>query len=224
VAKEGREGPRKVEAIETEAMERLVGLEWRANNVRELRNAVELACDLSPGPAIELKTVEKVLRIQRGEVLEPEPAAGAPGAAAAPPGLVRIERESFRRMLESSGVAAEAEGGGDGREAPFYRIYQEFAAKAIIEGLRLTGWKLRPAARLLGISPMKLRGELKGFFSEALGRAGGDVARVAEELGIPAEVLSRKASDFGIEWPGGEAGGPGESGGAGGGRGEGVER
>jgi hypothetical protein len=46
---------------------------------------------------------------------------------------------------------------------------------------------------------MKLRGELKGFLSATLARAGGDLARAAEELEIPLEVLTKKASDFGLE-------------------------
>ncbi len=69
----------------------------------------------------------------------------------------------------------------------------------IVEGLRSSGWKLRPAARLLGISPMKLRGELKEFIGETLKSFGGDVERAATALDMPADVLRKKASDLGIE-------------------------
>jgi Nif-specific regulatory protein len=212
----------RVEGIDPAALEALVRMDWSANNIRELRNAVELAVDLSPGPRIELATVEKVLRIQRGKG-EGSPAAPAAGKVAGPAdchGLLRIERERFHQLLEASAGEAAREGEGEGHvseaapeaqkeppkgdgggrpgEAPFSRIYQEFAARTIIEGLRTTGWKLRPAARLLGISPMKLRGELKGFLTATLERVGGDYARAAEELEIPAEILVKKASDFGI--------------------------
>ena len=197
---------RKVTGIAPAALEALAVLEWRANNIRELRNAVELAVDLADGPVIDARTVEKVLRIQRGEAMALEDGQpGGPGEPDRPPGLLRIEREPFRRLLEATGSGARGEEGepdgpaAGGEEGPFYRAYQEFAARAIIEGLRMSGWKLRPAARLLGISPMKLRGELKGFLSATLARAGGDLARAAEELEIPLEVLTKKASDFGLD-------------------------
>jgi transcriptional regulator with GAF, ATPase, and Fis domain len=202
--KEGIAGVRPtVESISPDAMEILVSLEWKANNVRELRNAVELACDLSGGPIIERETVLKVLRIQRGEGIAPEAIERGPEDPEKPrAGVLRIDGARFRKILEEApagGQGKEAREGEDAKDGPFYRAYQEFAARAIIEGLRATGWKLRPAARLLGISPMKLRGELKDFISGTLARAGGDVARAAAELDIPVDVLSRKANDFGIE-------------------------
>ena len=195
-----------VEDIASEALEILVGLDWQANNIRELRNVVELACDLADGPRIEASTVRKVLRIQRGQGIEEEgPGPSVRSTGPAPLGLVRIEGERFRRLLRDS---AGEEGGGDSEKAgPFYRIYQEFAARAIIEGLRASEWKLRPAARLLGISPMKLRGELKGFIEATLARFGGDLAQAAGELEIPLEILSKKASDLGLEGPATSAGG-----------------
>ena len=72
------------------------------------------------------------------------------------------------------------------------------AAQAIIEGLRATDWKLRPAARLLGISPTKLRSELKQFLEQTLNLHDGKLDQAAETLQIPVKVLARKASDLGL--------------------------
>ncbi len=209
------EGRPKIEGISPEALEILMGRDWAANNIRELRNAVELAVDLASGPLIDARTIEKVDRVQRGEssgALEVEPAAR--GVPSEDEGLVQVNRGAVRRLLEAGtadGTAGAAPPGGD-REAvgPFYRIYEEFAARAIIEGLRVTRWKLRPAAKLLGISPMKLRGELKGFISATLARFGGDMSRAALDLDIPADVLAKKVAGLRLHGGGGPDGGGSE--------------
>ena len=212
----------KVEGILPDALETLLRRDWRENNIRELRNTVELAVDLATGPYIELETLARVARIQRGEAhldegpseraagdrtgsLDPgTPPAQGPASSASDAGplprsggLVQIDTAAFRSRLEK--LQLKPPGTADPSDGPFYRAYLEFAARAIIEGLRACGWKLRPAARLLGISPMKLRGELKVFIEETVSRANGDLDRAAQELSIPANVLRRKASDFGIE-------------------------
>ncbi len=203
------EGRPKVEGMSPEALEILMRRDWAANNIRELRNAVELAVDLASGPLIDARTIEKVDRVQRGEssgALDGGPA--GPPSPAVDGGLVRVNRDAVRRLLDAGapdGKAADAVPAGD-RDAvgPFYRIYEEFAARAIIEGLRATKWKLRPAAKLLGISPMKLRGELKGFIAATLDRFGGDVNRAAAEMDIPADVLAKKAAALRVDGSGGE--------------------
>ena len=84
-------------------------------------------------------------------------------------------------------------------DTPFYRIQLEVAAQAIIEGLRATRWKLRPAARLLGISPTKLRYELKEYLEQTLVRCEGKLEAAAAALAIPPDVLRKKAADLGID-------------------------
>ena len=71
--------------------------------------------------------------------------------------------------------------------------------RAITEGLRSCRWKIRPAARLLGISPMKLRTALKDYLEFLLGNCANDLEQAAGELDIPLEVLQKKAKDFGLE-------------------------
>jgi hypothetical protein len=74
----------------------------------------------------------------------------------------------------------------------------EASAQAIIEGLRLTDWKLRAAAKLLGLSPTKLRGDLKEYFEDALRSHAGDLQATARALDIPLAVMERKSEDLGI--------------------------
>lgn len=188
-------------SIEQEAIELLSRLDWKENNVRQLRNTVGLAVDIArPGP-ITVETVERVLRIQGGESASPS-SRRTTGSSfppdAADEGPVWIDREAFRerlREIEASEDGAKIEK----RDLPFYRLQCELAARAILEALEVTRWKLRPAARLLGISPTKLRGELREFLGERLEAAGGDLDAVARDLEIDAHQLRKKAGDFGLE-------------------------
>ncbi|MBI4583700.1 MAG: sigma 54-interacting transcriptional regulator [Planctomycetes bacterium] len=135
--------------------------------------------------------------------------------------LVAINREAFLHMIKTGkglelrsaaapenmaasnhadeGGEAEDKDEGDKQDTPFYKIQRELAGKAILEGLRASGWKLRPAARLLGISPMKLRGELRAFIAAMVAQKGGDLRQASMDLEIPLEILQKKAGDFGLE-------------------------
>jgi Nif-specific regulatory protein len=186
-----------------DALEVLVRLDWTENNVRELRNTVELACDFAPDGDITRKVVERVFRVQRGEV---EGAAGAVRPLEASPrggtgpvaSLVQIRQAAFLEVLEKARDTKDP-GGIAKEDTPFYRIQLEVAAHAIIEGLRASRWKLRPAARLLGISPTKLRYELKEYLEQALARSGGKLEEAAAAVSIPLEVLEKKAADLGLD-------------------------
>ena len=179
-------------------MEALVHHDWSKNNIRQLRNTVELARDLAEGDTIDLPILERVLRIQSGEspgLLTPGPA----GADELDPGcLVRINSEEFGSLLEKE-TARSPEDKRERGETPFYRLQSEFQARAITEGLRSCRWKIRPAARLLGISPMKLRTALKDYLEFLLRSRVRDLEQAAGELDIPLEVLQKKAKDFGLE-------------------------
>ena len=52
--------------LDAQALETLASLDWSDNNVRELRNAVELAIDLSGGETITGETIERVFHVQGG--------------------------------------------------------------------------------------------------------------------------------------------------------------
>jgi transcriptional regulator with GAF, ATPase, and Fis domain len=189
-----------------EALELLMKRSWSENNVRELRNTVELAVDFCTDGLITPKTVERVFAVQQGE---PWSDAGATAPSrlttglamnAAPPAgsLVQVRREGFQELLaRASALPEDAELPKE--ETPFYRVQLEAAAQAIIEGLRASGWKLRPAARVLGISPTKLRNALREFLEQALLRSGGDLEKASASLEIPLRVLVKKAGDLGLD-------------------------
>ena len=178
--------------------------DWSENNVRELRNTVELAMDFAPEGIITSKIVERVFRVQRGEpdlfLKESERTATQSNDRADDNWagrLVEIRHGTFQELLGRSQKMSGTEK-RQKEETPFYRIQLEVAAQAIIEGLRATDWKLRPAARLLGISPTKLRSELKTFLEQTLARHEGKLDQAAGTLQIPVAVLKRKASDLGL--------------------------
>jgi Nif-specific regulatory protein len=195
-----RGGRRRELELTPEAVELLVSLDWKENNIRELRNTVELAADFADTPFIDRTLIERVLRIQHsGSSETTSPIALHVETESA--GLVSIDRPGVRRFLEES--ARERDGNtpksaNSKNTVPFYRLQLEFSARLMIEGLRASDWKLRPAARLLGVSPTKLRGEIKQFLSTTLGQCR-DPARAATVLDIPEEVLRRKAVDLGFE-------------------------
>jgi two-component system, NtrC family, response regulator AtoC len=93
----GRYG-RSFDGIDRDAENRLLGYSW-PGNVRELRNAIERAMILERGRTISAA----------GLVLEgigSEPAAGTPGMAGMPEGIVpleELEMEMLRRALAASG-------------------------------------------------------------------------------------------------------------------------
>ena len=79
-------------------------------------------------------------------------------------------------------------------------------AGTLISLARIAAWLsrpptsvIRPAARLLGISPMKLRTSLKDYLGILLSRPGMTLEKAAGELDVPPEVLEKKAKDFGLE-------------------------
>ena len=183
--------------IEKDAMEFLASREWTENNIRELRNTVELAADFTRGRNIDRSLLDRVLRIQEGKS-RPEVQTRTAPTTEFNGIMVQIHQEHFRRLLDSHQYVAR-EGKGEKADTPYYRAQLEFNARIIIEGLRASGWKLRPAARVLGISPMKLRGELKEFLRETLIDCGGDLETAANNLDIPVKLLEKKAADLGLD-------------------------
>jgi Nif-specific regulatory protein len=190
--------------IDPEALQILMQKDWSENNVRELRNTVELAMDFAPEGIITSKIIARVFRVQRGEpelfLKESERTATQSNDRADDNWagrLVEIRHGTFQELLGRSQKMSGTEK-RQKEETPFYRIQLEVAAQAIIEGLRATDWKLRPAARLLGISPTKLRSEFKTFLEQTLARHEGKLDQAAGTLQIPVAVLKRKASDLGL--------------------------
>jgi DNA-binding NtrC family response regulator len=188
--------------IEPEALEILMKRSWTENNVRELRNTVELAVDFSPEGVISARTMERVFAVQQGEPWNgpgstPARPPASAGASGVPGSLVQVRREALRELLSRAQDLPE-DPAQPKEETPYYRVQLEASAQAIIEGLRATAWKVRPAARVLGISPTKLRYALKEFLEQALRRSEGDLEKAATYLEIPLGVIQKKAGDLGL--------------------------
>ncbi len=165
-----------VSAIAPEAMSFLVAERWDENNVRELRNTIELACDLAPGDIIDLQTLRRV----RGLLGTPD------GAPAPREDLVHLNEESFPSIFTT-----------EGEQKPFKIIERQFLGKVIVATLRCSEWKLRPAARLLGLSPGKVRENLREYLTWAKEQTG-DRTALAARVGVPEEILEKKLADFGL--------------------------
>ncbi|MGQ9592222.1 MAG: sigma 54-interacting transcriptional regulator, partial [Planctomycetota bacterium] len=80
LAEAARESGGPPKAIHPEALQILMERDWSANNVRELKNAIDLCVDFTAGAEIAPATLQRVLRIQRGE-----PDAGSEDARGAGP-------------------------------------------------------------------------------------------------------------------------------------------
>ena len=183
-----------IRRIDPKALETLVEQDWSENNVRELRNTVELAVDFCSGDEITPEVLERVRHVQQGTNATPRPTASAAGRDQG--GIVHLDRPLLRDLLAAAKENSETATAKE--DTPFYRLQLEFTARAIIEGLRACRWKLRPAAKLLGISPTKLRYEFRDFIEKTLVAQRGNLEDAAEALEIPANVLAKKTKDLGI--------------------------
>ncbi|HAK94537.1 MAG TPA: sigma-54-dependent Fis family transcriptional regulator [Planctomycetes bacterium] len=171
-----------VAGISPDAMQYLVAQRWQDNNVRELRNVIELACDLASGDQIDRDA------LRRTTALLGSKADGQSGAAAlcVPfEELVAIDERRFDALFA----------GDDAK--PFRAIEREFMGKVIIATLKRCEWKLRRAARMLGLSPGKVREDLRDYL-KAVMASDRDGAAPAAKLDMPAEILARKIADLGL--------------------------
>ncbi len=185
-----------VRGIETEALAQLVVRDWEANNVRELENFVKLAIDLTEGDRLDAHAVRRTFEVRGDPIPIDIPAEATMPPLEVPDGdSLVIDPGHVRSIFIATDDKAPKEG------KPYYRVQREFSGKLIIEALRFQDWKLRPAARLLGISPVKLRQDLKAWIEFALLEGGArNVSAVASRLDIPLETLSRKLADLGIDF------------------------
>lgn len=166
----------KVTAITPDAMDYLVTQQWTDNNVRELRNTIELSCDLAPASVIERDTLVRVKKLL-GRVEDPQ----------APPGtLVTVHPNAFPVIFNT-----------DGDEKPYRLIETQFAGQVIVNTLKRCEWKLRRAATLLGLSPGKTRDALKQYLVWAQ-RVSPTIRDMAEKTGLPREILLKKLDDLGL--------------------------
>ncbi|OUU26352.1 MAG: hypothetical protein CBC13_00455 [Planctomycetia bacterium TMED53] len=182
-----------VRGLEAETLALLSGRDWQANNVRELRNVIQLCVDLTPSEIISPDVLHRVLNIRGEESTESASAAPALEEIQFHPGsLIHLDRSGIADLIRSVHEETPKE------QRPWALMQREFGGSVITETLRQTKWKLRPAARLLGLSPVKLRTEFRQWIEYLLSHFGGREEEVADRLDMPLEILQRKMKDLGI--------------------------
>lgn len=182
-----------IRGIDSETLALLSGRDWQANNVRELRNVIQLCVDLTPTEIITAEVLQRVLNIRGEEGVDSarplEEIRFNPGS------LIHLDRSGIADLIRSVHEETPKD------QRPWAQLQREFGGSVITETLRQTKWKLRPAARLLGLSPVKLRTEFRQWIEYLLDHCGGRKDEVADRLDMPAEILERKLADLGITAP-----------------------
>ncbi|MGE4620441.1 MAG: sigma-54-dependent Fis family transcriptional regulator [Planctomycetota bacterium] len=176
-------------SISTDALAILAAREWRANNVRELRNVIRLCVDLAPGSVVDTVVLSRVFDVRgepQGEITSIPEMTFASGS------LVKLDRAGIADLIRSTPDEAAKD------RRPWAMLQREFGGTLITETLRQTRWKLRPAARILGISPVKLRQDFRAWIEYLLDENQGDHGQIASRLDMPEEILEKKLNDLGI--------------------------
>jgi len=177
-------------SITPDALAILAAREWRANNVRELRNVIRLCVDLAPGPVVDTEVLLRVFDVRgesEGESLLIPEVTFASGS------LVKLDRAGIADLIRSTPEEAAKD------DRPWAMLQKEFGGTLITETLRQTRWKLRPAARILGISPVKLRQDFRAWIEYLLDENQGNHTQVASRLDMPEQILEKKLDDLGID-------------------------
>ncbi len=177
-----RRGTR-VTGIAPDALQYLLAQRWQDNNVRELRNVIELACDLASGDQIDREALRRVSALLGAKT---EGQTQSVALSVPMEELVAIDERRFDTLFA----------GDDAK--PFRMIEREFMGKVIIATLKRCDWKLRRAAKLLGLSPGKVRQDLREYLKANMA-SDKDGAALATKLSMPAEILARKIADLGLE-------------------------
>ena len=193
-----------VGGIEAEALALLMARDWRDNNVRELENFVKLAVDLTETDRLDAAAVRRTFEVRGTPIPAGAPAPTAEAEGSAAPALAIADGETLALDAEQvRGMLHEMPEDTPKEQLPYYQLSREFSGKVIVIALGRTEWKMRPAARLLGISPVKLRQDLKVWIEYGLEAADGtDLTPVSERLGIPLDILRRKLVDLKMGFPG----------------------
>ena len=163
--------------------------DWTGNNIRERRTVSRLCVDLAPGPVIDAAVLARVFEV-RGDPSSETPV--LPELQVAPGSLLQIDQAVLSQLIGSTPENAPKE------KRPWALLQREFGGTLITETLRQTRWKLRPAARILGISPVKLRQDFRLWIEHLLDDSQQNHQKVATRLGMPIEMLVRKLKDLGL--------------------------
>ena len=178
-----------ISEVTPEALAILTRRDWTGNNIRELRNVIRLCVDLAPGPVIDATVLGRVFEVRGDPSSEIQI---LPELQVTPGSLLQIDQAVLTQLIGSTPEDAPKE------KRPWALLQREFGGTLITETLRQTRWKLRPAARILGISPVKLRQDFRLWIEHLLDDSEQDHQQVATRLGMPIEILIRKLVDLGL--------------------------
>ena len=178
-----------ISEVTPEALAILTRRDWTGNNIRELRNVIRLCVDLAPGPVIDATVLGRVFEVRGDPSSEIQI---LPELQVTPGSLLQIDQAVLTQLIGSTPEDAPKE------KRPWALLQREFGGTLITETLRQTRWKLRPAARILGISPVKLRQDFRLWIEHLLDDSEQDHQQVATRLGMPIEILIRKLGDLGL--------------------------
>ncbi|MFQ6104954.1 MAG: sigma 54-interacting transcriptional regulator [Candidatus Glassbacteria bacterium] len=177
--------------IDVSAQKLLGSHDYRENNVRELKNIMERAVLGARGRSITSKD------IVFSEELISETGAQKESALLEDTGddnIVHFDEDRLTSLFEES----------KGRkrlvksEKPFYRVYGVMERKLMLCALRQSGWKIKPAAYLLGLDYSHFRVKVGSIIREVLEETGGDFKKASQKNGIPLNFLKSRLKLAGL--------------------------
>lgn len=174
---------RPLSGIDSDAQNLLKMHDYRGNNVRELKNVIERAILKAEGKKISAKDIvfsDELLmrsRVQLKNVVS---------ADSGDMSLLEINEEEVANLLDESRDS----GKQPKSEKPYYRVNAVMEQKLILLALRRSGWKIKPAALLLGIDHNNFRNKLTSFMKELLEKHNGDREQVSRQYRIPLSFLT----------------------------------
>jgi Nif-specific regulatory protein len=163
--------------------------DYRESNVRELRNTIERAVLNADGRRIGADDI-----VFSDDLLLD---AGSPGMGGSMSGMSESESEPGLLSIHEGRLNAvvrpprptDVTGGLD---KPYYRVMEEMERKLWLFSLSRTGWKIKPAAELLGISRLTFRKKLETMLERCRKECGGDLLNVSRRYGIPPRFLKSR--------------------------------
>jgi len=174
-----------ITGIDIGAQKLLTRHDYTENNVRELKNIIERAMLNAEGNKITASDIvfsDDLLFGTSGQKITPE--AGETDGEE----LININENLVAKLFMETGEGNELEK----KDMPYYKVHDEMEKKLILLALRQSDWKIKPAAKLLGISHLNLRTKLGPMIGDFLKGVGGDMNKVAQKYSIPPKFLKAK--------------------------------
>lgn len=176
---------RPLSGIDTGAQRLLTNHDYSGNNVRELKNIIERAALKTEGKKITSKDI-----VFTDELLSSSVALrlSSDSEDAGDERLLQIDQELVGRLLEESKQIDELAK----EERPYYRVNAVMERKLFLLALRMSDWKIKPAAHQLRIDHMGFRSKLGSILKELFEENEGDIGKIARKYRIPLTFLKSK--------------------------------